>query len=44
MREPVKGAAVRDAEKTAWYGAMVVDAKAARPNAAPAPKACNPKM
>ncbi|HZI28449.1 MAG TPA: Xaa-Pro aminopeptidase [Gemmatimonadaceae bacterium] len=44
MREPVKGAAVRDAEKTAWYGAMVVDAKAARPNASPAPKACNPKM
>jgi Xaa-Pro aminopeptidase len=44
MREPVKGAAVRDAEKTAWYGATVVDAKAAKPNAVPAPKACNPKM
>jgi Xaa-Pro aminopeptidase len=44
MREPVKGAGVRDAEKTAWYGSMVVDAKAARPNAAPAPKACNPRM
>jgi Xaa-Pro aminopeptidase len=44
MREPVKGAAVRDAEKTGWYGATVVDAKAARPNASPAPKACNPKM
>jgi Xaa-Pro aminopeptidase len=44
MREPVKGAAVRDAEKAGWYGATVVDAKAARPNASPAPKACNPKM
>jgi Xaa-Pro aminopeptidase len=44
MREPVKGPAVRDAERTAWYGATVVDAKAARPNAAPAPKNCNPKM
>jgi Xaa-Pro aminopeptidase len=44
MREPVKGAGVRDAEKIAWYGATVVDAKAAKPNAAPAPKACNPKM
>jgi hypothetical protein len=28
----------------AWYGATVVDAKAAKPNAAPAPKACNPKL
>jgi Xaa-Pro aminopeptidase len=44
MREPVKGAGVRDAEKTAWYGSTVVDAKAAKPNAAPAAKACNPKM
>jgi Xaa-Pro aminopeptidase len=44
MREPVKGPAVRDAEKTAWYGATVVDAKAAKPNASPTPKACNPKM
>ncbi|HEX6313895.1 MAG TPA: Xaa-Pro aminopeptidase [Gemmatimonadaceae bacterium] len=44
MREPVKGPAVRDAEKVQWYGAVVVDAKAARPNAAPAPKACNPRM
>jgi Xaa-Pro aminopeptidase len=44
MREPVKGPAVRDAERAAWYGATVVDAKAARPNASPAPKACNPKM
>ena len=44
MREPVKGPAGRDAERIAWYGATVVDAKAAKPNAAPAPKACNPKM
>jgi Xaa-Pro aminopeptidase len=44
MREPVKGPAVRDAEKTGWYGATVVDAKVAKPNASPAPKACNPKM
>ena len=44
MKEPVKGPAVRDAERVAWYGAMVVDAKAARPNAAAAPKVCNPKM
>ena len=44
MREPVKGPAVRDAEKVGWYGANVVDPKAARPNAAPAPKACNPRM
>ena len=44
MREPVKGPAVRDAEKVNWYGTTVVDAKAARPNASPAPKACNPKM
>ena len=44
MREPVKGAGVRDAEKVQWYGATVVDAKAAKPNASPAPKACNPKM
>jgi Xaa-Pro aminopeptidase len=44
MREPVKGPAARDAEKVNWYGATVVDAKAAKPNAAPAPKACNPKM
>ncbi|HEX6942803.1 MAG TPA: M24 family metallopeptidase, partial [Gemmatimonadaceae bacterium] len=44
MREPVKGPAVRDAEKVNWYGGTVVDAKAARPNASPAPKACNPKM
>jgi Xaa-Pro aminopeptidase len=44
MREPVKGPAVRDAERIGWYGATVVDAKAAKPNAAPAPKACNPKM
>lgn len=44
MREPVKGAGVRDAEKVNWYGGVVVDAKAAKPNAAPAPKACNPKM
>ena len=44
MREPVKGPGVRDAEKAAWYGAIVVDAKVAKPNASPAPKACNPKM
>lgn len=44
MREPVKGPAVRDADKVSWYGAIVVDARAAKPNAAPAPKACNPKM
>lgn len=44
MREPVKGPAVRDAEKVQWYGGTVVDAKAAKPNASPAPKACNPKM
>ncbi len=44
MREPVRGPAVRDAAVTAWYGATVVDARAAKPNAAPAPKACNPKM
>ena len=44
MREPVKGPAVRDAEKVQWYGATVVDAKAAKPNASPAPKACNPRM
>jgi Xaa-Pro aminopeptidase len=44
MREPVKGPAVRDAEKTAWYGAAVVDARAAKPNAAPPAKACNPRM
>ena len=44
MREPVKGPGVRDAEKVQWYGATVVDAKAAKPNASPAPKACNPKM
>jgi Xaa-Pro aminopeptidase len=44
MREPVKGPAVRDAEKVGWYGGLVVDARAARPGAAPAPKACNPKM
>ena len=44
MREPVKGPAGRDADRIAWYGATVVDAKAAKPNAAPAPKACNPKM
>jgi Xaa-Pro aminopeptidase len=44
MREPVKGPGVRDAEKTAWYGSTVVDPKVAKPNAAPTPKACNPKM
>jgi Xaa-Pro aminopeptidase len=44
MREPVKGPAVRDAEKVNWYGGTVVDAKSARPNASPTPKACNPKM
>lgn len=44
MREPVKGPAVRDAERVSWYGGVVVDASAAKPNAAPAPKACNPKM
>lgn len=44
MREPVKGPAVRDAERVGWYGAAVVDATAAKPGAAPAPKACNPKM
>lgn len=44
MREPVKGPQARDAERTTWYGAAVVDAAAARPDAAPAPKACNPKM
>lgn len=44
MREPVKGPGVRDAEKVQWYGATVVDAKAAKPNASPAPKVCNPKM
>lgn len=44
MREPVRGPQVRDAERAAWYGALVVDAAAAKPGAAPAPKACNPKM
>ena len=44
MREPVKGPGVRDAEKVQWYGGTVVDAKAAKPNASPTPKACNPKM
>ena len=44
MREPVKGPAARDAEKVNWYGATVVDAKVAKPNAAPTPRACNPKM
>ncbi len=44
MREPVKGPAVRDADKVAWYGAAVVDAKVAKPNAAAEPKACNPRM
>jgi Xaa-Pro aminopeptidase len=44
MREPVKGPATRDAEKVAWYGNMVVDARAAKPDAAPAAKACNPRM
>jgi hypothetical protein len=44
MREPVKGPGVRDAEKVQWYGGTVVDAKAAKPNASPAPKACNPRM
>ena len=44
MREPVKGPGVRDAEKVQWYGGTVVDAKAAKPNASPAPKSCNPKM
>ena len=44
MREPVKGPSARDAERVNWYGAAVVDAKAAKPNAAPGPKACNPKM
>jgi Xaa-Pro aminopeptidase len=44
MREPVKGPGVRDAERVGWYGTTVVDAKAAKPNAAPPPKACNPKM
>ena len=44
MREPVKGPAARDAEKAGWYRNTVVDAKAAAPNAAPQPKACNPKM
>lgn len=44
MREPVKGPAVRDAERVSWYGGVVVDARTARPDAAPAPKACNPKM
>lgn len=44
MKEPVRGPAGRDAERIGWYGATVVDANAAKPNAAPAPKACNPKM
>jgi Xaa-Pro aminopeptidase len=44
MREPVKGPAVRDAEKVNWYGSAVVDARAAKPNAAPPAKACNPRM
>ena len=44
MREPVKGPTVRDADKVQWYGSTVVDARAAKPNASPAPKACNPKM
>jgi Xaa-Pro aminopeptidase len=44
MREPVKGPQVRDVERTAWYGAAVVDPRAARAGAAPAPKACNPRM
>ncbi len=44
MREPVRGPAARDAERVGWYGATVVDANGAKPNAVPAPKACNPKM
>ena len=44
MREPVKGPAGRDAERVTWYGAAVVDPKVAKPNAAAAPKTCNPKM
>lgn len=44
MREPVKGPSVRDAERVQWYGSTVVDARAARPNAAPPPKACTPRM
>lgn len=44
MREPVKGPQVRDAERVGWYGALVVDPAAARPGAAPPPRACNPRM
>ncbi len=44
MREPVRGPQVRDGERAAWYGATVVDPRAAKPGSTPAPKACNPKM
>jgi Xaa-Pro aminopeptidase len=44
MREPVKGPQVRNDAWVDWYGAAVVDAKAAKPGAAPAPKACTPRM
>lgn len=44
MREPVKGPQTRDAAWTAWYGATVVDANAAKPGAAAPPRACNPRM
>ena len=44
MKEPVKGPQVRDAEWTRWYGATVVDPRAAKPGATAAPSVCNPKM
>jgi Xaa-Pro aminopeptidase len=44
MREPVRGPAVRDAERVGWYGTAVVDPTVAKPNAAPPAKSCNPKM
>jgi Xaa-Pro aminopeptidase len=44
MRQPVKGPQERNATWVDWYGATVVDAKAARPGAAPAPRACTQRM
>jgi Xaa-Pro aminopeptidase len=44
MRQPVKGPQERNDAWVDWYGSTVVDPKAARPGAAPAPKACTPRM
>jgi Xaa-Pro aminopeptidase len=44
MRQPVKGPQERNAAWVDWYGATVVDPKAARAGAAPAPRACTPRM